>query len=129
MILMSSVGGGVAAFPYFSLSDGMSKSAVSFLGRQLSTENVHTPIDVFVVCPGATETPMFTASTLAPMTPERREEFVAHQAKGRLIQPEDIAWVLYQLLQEESTVLHGCNLDASMGLGVRPGIMTEDLSH
>lgn len=129
LLLMSSVGGGVAAFPYFTLSDGMSKSAVSFLGRQLAAENVHTLLDVFVICPGATETPMFTASTLSKMTPEKRKEFEEHQSKKRLIQPEEIAWLAYQLLQKESTVLHGCNLDASMGLGVRPGIMTEDLSH
>lgn len=125
LILMSSVGGGLAAFPYFTLSDGMSKAAVSFLGRQLAAENTHTLIDVFVVCPGATETPMFTASTLSKLTPEERLAFDMAQSKRRLIQPEEIAYWLYQLLQEKSTVLHGCILDASMGLGTRPGIMTE----
>ena len=130
LILLSSVGGGLAAFPYFTLSDGMSKAAVSFLGKQLAAENTHTLIDVFVVCPGATETPMFTASTLSKMSPEDRKAFEAAQSKKRLIQPEEIAYWLYQLLQEESTVLHGCSLDASMGLGTRPGIQTEaGLSH
>jgi len=130
LIFVSSVGGGVAAFPYFSLSDGMSKAAVSFLGRQLSAENTHTLIDVFVICPGATETPMFTASTLVHLSPEQRKAFDANQAKKRLIQPEEISYWLEQLLQKESTVLHGCNIDASMGLGVRPGIQTEaNLSH
>lgn len=125
LIFISSVGGGIAAFPKFTLSDGMSKCAVSFLARQLAAENVHTMIDVFSICPGATETPMFTASTLSHMSPEARKAFEADQAKKRLIQPQDISYWLHQLLQEESTVLHGANIDASMGLGVRPGIQTE----
>lgn len=125
LIFISSVGGGIAAFPYFTLSDGMSKSAVSFLGRQLAAENVHTPIDVFVICPGATETPMFKASTLDPMTPEERRAFCEGQGKKRLIQPEEIAYWLETLLHDESTVLHGACIDATMGLGTRPGMMTE----
>lgn len=125
LVFLSSVGGGIAAFPGFTLSDGMSKAAVSFLGRQLAAENTHTLIDVFVVCPGATQTPMFTASTLSKLTPEERKAFEAAQSKQRLIQPEEVAYWLYQLLQQESTVMHGCVLDASMGLGSRPGIMTE----
>lgn len=130
LIFISSVGGGITAFPRFTLSDGMSKAAVSFLGRQLAAENTHTLIDVFVICPGATETPMFTASTLAQMSPEQRKAFDLAQSKKRLIQPEEISYWLYQLLKPESTVLHGANIDASMGLGVRPGIQTEaDLSH
>ncbi|MGL4858197.1 MAG: SDR family oxidoreductase [Enterobacteriaceae bacterium] len=125
LIFVSSVGGGVSAFPKFTLSDGMSKAAVSFLARQLAAENTHTPLDVFVICPGATETPMFTASTLAHMQKEERKHFEQSLPKKRLIQPEEISYWLHQLLQEESTVLHGCSIDASMGLGVRPGIMTE----
>lgn len=125
LIFMSSVGGGVAAFPYFTLSDGMSKCAVSFLARQLAAENTHTNIDVFSLCPGATETPMFTASTLSKLTPDQRKAFDEAQSKKRLIQPEEIAYWIEQLLHEESTVFHGANLDASMGLGTRPGIQTE----
>ena len=130
LIFVSSVGGGLAAFPRFTLSDGMSKSAVSFLARQLAAENTHTLIDVFSICPGATETPMFTASTLAQLNPEERKAFDEAQSKKRLIQPEEISYWLYQLLQDESTALHGANIDASMGLAVRPGIQTESaMSH
>lgn len=129
LVFLSSVGGGISAFPKFTLSDGMSKCAVAFLARQLAAENTHTPIDVFSICPGATETPMFTASTLAHLSPEERKAFDEHQSKKRLIQPEEIAFWIYQLLQDESTVLHGTNIDASMGLGVRPGIMTESGDH
>lgn len=125
LIFLSSVGGGITAFPRFTLSDGMSKCAVSFLARQLAAENTHTLIDVFSICPGATETPMFTASTLEGMSPAERKAFDEAQSKKRLIQPEEISYWLHQLLQPESTVLHGANIDASMGLGVRPGIQTE----
>lgn len=125
LILMSSVGGGIAAFPYFTLSDGMSKAAVSFLGKQLAAENTHTPIDVFVICPGATETPMFKASTLDPLSPEELAKFKEKQAKKRLIQPNEVSYWIEKLLHEESTVLHGASIDATMGLGTRPGILTE----
>lgn len=125
LIFISSVGGGIAAFPKFTLSDGMSKAAVAFLAKQLAAENTHTPIDVFCICPGAIETPMFYSSTLKNMSPDERAAFDAAQAKKRLIQPQEIAFWLSMLLKEESTVLHGANIDATMGLGSRPGIQTE----
>ena len=56
IINVSSVGGGITVFPDFRLSDGMSKSAIAFLTRQLAAETVHLNIDVFAVCPGATNT-------------------------------------------------------------------------
>lgn len=129
LIFLSSVGGGITAFPKFSLSDGMSKSAVAFLAKQVAAENTHTLIDVFSLCPGATETPMFTASTLEYMTEQERKEFENSLSKKRLIEPKDIAYWILQLLADESTVLHGSNIDASMGLGIRPGIMTEQDLH
>lgn len=125
LIFVSSVGGGLAAFPKFTLSDGMSKSAVAFLAKQLAAENTHTFIDVFCICPGATETPMFYSSTLKDMSPETRTAFDLAQPKKRLIQPEEIAFWMGQLLKEESTVMHGACIDATMGLAVRPGIQTE----
>lgn len=125
LIFMSSVGGGIACFPKFTLSDGMSKSAVAYLAKQVAAENTHTLVDVFCVSPGAIETPMFYSSTLKSMSPEERVAFDQAQAKKRLIQPEEIANLLSFLLREDSTVLHGGNIDATMGLGVRPGIQTE----
>lgn len=125
LIFVSSVGGGLAAFPKFTLSDGMSKAAVAFLAKQLSAENARTLVDVFCICPGATETPMFTASTLSKMGPDERRAFDEAQAKKRLIQPEEIAYWMCQLLKDESTVLHGACIDATMGLASRPGIQTE----
>lgn len=125
LVFLSSVGGGIACFPKFTLSDGMSKCAVAYLAKQVAAEHVHTLIDVFCVSPGAIETPMFYSSTLKGMSPEERTAFDAAQAKKRLIQPQEIAELLCWLLRDESTVLHGGNIDAIMGLGVRPGIQTE----
>ena len=125
LIFISSVGGGIACFPKFTLSDGMSKCAVAYLAKQLAAENTHTLIDVFCISPGAIETPMFYSSTLKNMSPEERKAFDAAQAKKRLIQPSEIAFWLGELLRDESTLFHGANIDATMGLGTRPGIQTE----
>lgn len=128
LVSISSVGGGMAAFPYFRLADGMSKAAVAFMTRQIAAEHVHTPLDVFAICPGATNTGMFQASTLNAMSEAEREAFVARLPKQRLIEPQEIAELIAFLLTPHSRVLHGAVLDASMGLGGRPGLMTE-ISH
>ena len=125
IINISSVGGGVSAFPGFRLSDGMSKAAVAFLTRQLAAELTDSLIDVFAVCPGATNTAMFQASTLDPMSPSDRAAFVAALPKRRLIEPIDIANIVTFLASRYSAPLHGAVIDASMGLGVRPGLITE----
>lgn len=125
IVNLSSVGGGIAAFPGFSLADGMSKSAVAHLTRQLAAELVHQPVDVFAICPGATDTEMFRQSTLNRMPPDDRARFIAGLPKGRLIQPAEIATLAAFLCSPLSTVLHGAVIDASMGLGVRPGLISE----
>ncbi|NJM30690.1 MAG: SDR family oxidoreductase, partial [Rhizobiales bacterium] len=125
LINLSSVGGGVAVFPGFRLADGMSKAAAAFMTRQLAAESVHLPLDVFAVCPGATNTPMFQASTLNMMSAAERARFLKTLPKGRLIEPAEIAEIIAFLASDHSTVLHGAVIDASMGLGVRPGLMTE----
>lgn len=125
IINIASVGGGIAAFAGFRLSDGMSKAAVAHLTRQLAAEQVAPGVDVFALCPGATNTAMFRASTLDPMTPNDRARFIGALPKGRLIEPAEIAALVGFLASPASTVLHGAVIDASMGLGVRPGLMTE----
>lgn len=125
IINFSSVGGGIQTFPGFRLSDGMSKAAVAFLTRQLAAELTNTRVDVFAICPGATNTPMFQASTLSTMTPEEQAVFTNALPKGRLIAPEEIANIIVFLASAYSTPLHGAVIDASMGLGVRPGLITE----
>ena len=125
LINISSVGGGIANFPGFRLSDGMSKAAVAFLTRQLAAETVHSCVDVFAVCPGATNTAMFEASTLSKFTVKEQKRFLLNLPKKRLIEPEEVAVVVHFLSCSLSTVLHGSIIDASMGLGVRPGLMSE----
>jgi NAD(P)-dependent dehydrogenase (short-subunit alcohol dehydrogenase family) len=129
IINISSVGGGITAFPGFRLSDGMSKAAVAFLTRQLAAEHVHSMVDIFAVCPGATNTPMFQASTLNKMSLEERDAFINKLPKNRLVEPEDIAAIVHFLASDLSTPLHGAIIDASMGLGVRPGLITESADH
>jgi NAD(P)-dependent dehydrogenase (short-subunit alcohol dehydrogenase family) len=125
LINLSSVGGGIAAFPGFCLSDGMSKAAIAHLTRQLAAECVHGTVDVFAVCPGATDTPMFEASTLASLSPSGRAAFLDRLPKRRLIGPDEVARLILFLASDVSTLLHGAVIDASMGLGVRPGLLTD----
>jgi NAD(P)-dependent dehydrogenase (short-subunit alcohol dehydrogenase family) len=125
LISIASVGGGITQFPGFRLSDGMSKAAVAMMTRQLAAEQVHSTTDVFALCPGATNTAMFQASTLNKMTAEDRRAFVARLPKGRLIEPAEIADLVLFLASRLSTPMHGAVIDASMGLGVRPGLLTE----
>ena len=123
IINISSVGGGIFHYPGFLLADGMSKAALTFMTRQLAAEHAHTNIDIFAVCPGATNTDMFQSSTLNKLTDEQREAFVADLPKKRLIHPDEIALICEYLAQEHSTVMHGAVIDASLGLGVSPGMI------
>ena len=60
-----------------------------------------------------------------PLYRRRAQGFVARLPKQRLIEPQEIAKLIAFLLTPHSRVLHGAVLDASMGLGGRPGLMTE----
>ena len=127
IVFVSSVGGGTAAFHQYSKADLMSNAAVSYLAKHLAAELVHSPVDVFCVAPGATQTPMFEQSTLAPLAPGERARFLGAFPKRRLIQPGEVADLMYWLGTDPAAqVLHGATLDASMGLGVRPGLQTEN---
>ena len=103
----------------------MSKAAVSFLTKQLAAEHVYTNVDVFAIAPGATNTGMFQASTLSAMSEVEKKDFISKLPKSRLIEPEEIAELVIFLAAEGSTYLHGAIIDASMGLGSRPGILSE----
>lgn len=127
LIVVASVGG-MQVFPSMRMSDNMSKSAVVYMARQLAAELVHSHIDVFAVCPGATETDMFRRSTLDKLSEPERERLIAGLAKQRLIAPAEIANVIVFLASEHSRVLHGAVLDASLGLGVRPGLLTDRIA-
>jgi NAD(P)-dependent dehydrogenase (short-subunit alcohol dehydrogenase family) len=121
IILVSSVGGGVSVFRGFHPADGMSKAALAYLGRHLQMENDDRPIDVFVICPGATETPMLEASALARLAADDRAAFIESLPGGRLIDPAEIAALAAWLCSEPARVLRGAVLDSSLGLGAHPG--------
>ena len=123
IILLSSVGGGVTQFPGFNYADGMSKAAIAFLGRTLGADLAQTGVDVFTICPGATNTPMFQASTLNHLNAEEQKKVIASLPKFRLIDPREIAELGYFLTTDAGKLLHGAVLDASMGLGVNPGLL------
>ena len=53
------------------------------------------------------------------------KNFKSTLPKQRLIEPVEIAQIILFLASDYSTPLHGAILDASMGLGVRPGLMSE----
>ena len=121
IIFVSSVGGGVTHFPKFHIADGMSKAALAYLGRHLQAQLNHKPVDVFTICPGATETPMFEASTLEHLDKDARKKLIESLPGGRLIDPNEIARLAVWLCTDEARVLRGSVLDASLGLGVNPG--------
>ncbi|KAK1864634.1 hypothetical protein I4F81_007178 [Pyropia yezoensis] len=101
-------------------------AALTYLSKHLAAAHAHTGVDVVCVAPGATETAMFAASTLGPMGAAARAAFVGGMPKGRLIQPRDVAdAVVWVATTPAGRLFHGAVLDASMGLGVRPGLQTE----
>jgi NAD(P)-dependent dehydrogenase (short-subunit alcohol dehydrogenase family) len=102
----------------------MSKAALAYLTRHLAAELVHQPIGVFAICPGVVETTMLQESTLDQLPAPRRRELVARLPQGRLIQPREIAELVWWLATDAAQVLHGSVIDASMGLGVHPGLLT-----
>ncbi|TDB91207.1 SDR family oxidoreductase [Actinomadura sp. KC216] len=124
IVMVSSVGGGITAFPTFREADEMSKAAVAFMTRQLAAQLTHSPVDVYCVCPGATDTPMFHASTLNNLSPSARHRLINHLPAGRLIDPSEIAHMIRWLASPQGEVLHGAVIDASLGLGAHPGLLT-----
>lgn len=124
IINISSVGGGITQFPNFTTADGMSKAAVAFMTRQLAAELTHHPVDVFAVCPGAVETPMLGASTLDHLDEQSRQRLIKQLPAGRLIQSEEVARIIRFLCTPEAEIMRGAVIDASLGLGSNPGLLS-----
>jgi NAD(P)-dependent dehydrogenase (short-subunit alcohol dehydrogenase family) len=110
LVSISSVGGGVATFPFFRLADGMSKAAVAFMTRQIAAEHVHTPLDVFAICPGATNTRM-----MAGISPDYAKQMVASIPLGRMGEPQEVANTALFLASEEGSYFTGQTLAANGG--------------
>lgn len=125
IINISSVGGGITVFPGFTPADEMSKCAVGFLSRQIVADHPFEAIDAFSVCPGAVNTRMFQESTLNHLSAEEREAFISHLPLRRLIEPEEIAALILFLCTPAGSVCRGAVIDASLGLGARPGLVSE----
>jgi NAD(P)-dependent dehydrogenase (short-subunit alcohol dehydrogenase family) len=125
IINLSSVGGGVTVFPKFTASDEMSKCAVGFLSRQVVADHPYEHIDAFSVCPGAVNTRMFRESSLDHLSPADREAFISHLPQRRLIEPEEVAALILFLCTPAGSICRGAVIDASLGLGVRPGLVSE----
>ena len=125
IINISSVGGGVTVFPKFKASDGMSKCAVAFLSKQIVADYPYNNIDSFSICPGAVNTLMFKESTLDSLSREERESFISKLPGGRLIEPQEVADIILFLCSPAARICRGAIIDASLGLGVRPGLVSE----
>ena len=126
IVNISSVGGGISVFPKFTASDEMSKCAIGFLSKQIVADHPHQNIDAFSICPGAVNTRMFQESTLNHLSPEEKAAFISKLPLGRLIEPEEIASLALFLCTAAGTVCRGAIIDASLGLGVRPGLISEN---
>ena len=124
IVFMGSVGGSFGVFPEYRASDLMSKAAVTYLSKHLAAENIKSHIDVICLSPGATLTDMFRQSTLETCVDP--SIFTSQMPKKRLINPDEVADAAYSLSTEKwGRIFHGAVLDASLGLGVRPGLQTE----
>lgn len=102
--------------------DGSENDVTSTVGR---TE-IDAAVDFVCLSPGATLTDMFKASTLDKMSEMEREKFVRALPQGRLIQPEEVGEAVYWMCSSlAASMFHGAVVDASAGLAVRPGALTE----
>ncbi|QFZ17893.1 SDR family NAD(P)-dependent oxidoreductase [Saccharothrix syringae] len=125
VVNVASVGGGVSVFPGFHVADGMSKAALAYLTRHLAAELAHERVRVVAVCPGAVDTTMFRASTLSHLDDDARASLVGGLPGGRLIEAEEVAELVHWLTLPGAALLHGAVIDASMGLGVHPGLVAK----
>lgn len=119
----------MGAFPGLHVADGMSKAAIAYLTRHLAADLVHQPVGIFAVCPGAVASTMLEASMPDGRTGGQRRAWEARLPRHRLIQPAEIADLVWWLATASAAVLHGAVLDASMGLGAHPGLRTAPGAH
>lgn len=84
-------------------------------------------VDFLCLCPGATLTDMFRASTLDKLNgPGQLESFISALPQGRLILPQEVGETIQWLCTSPAaSMFHGAVIDASAGLAVRPGVLTE----
>jgi hypothetical protein len=66
---------------------------------------------------------MFAASTLNDLNEADERNLISSLPKSRLIEPTEIAELGFFLASDSGKILHGAVIDASMGLGVNPGLL------
>lgn len=140
VLFVGSVGGGSqSVFPGFRAADAMSKAAVAYACKYFAAQSRPqlngasrgggSGVDFVCLCPGATLTDMFRRSTLDKMEakgPGELERFLKALPQGRLMLPEEVGEAVYWLCSSPAaTMFHGAVIDASAGLAVRPGVLTE----
>lgn len=145
VLFIGSVGGASqSVFPAFRAADAMSKAALAYACKHFAArrrrqmpqavsssatagaDEIEGAVDFVCLCPGATLTDMFKASTLDKMSQAERERFVRALPQGRLIQPEEVGEAVYWMCScPAASIFHGAVVDASAGLAVRPGALTE----
>jgi len=124
ILFIGSVGGSTSVFPEYRSADLMSKAAVTYLSKHIAAERIHSNLDVLCLAPGATNTEMFRKSTLEKCSDPT--SFMNQMPKQRLLDPEELAEATYVLCTSPfGRIFHGGVLDASLGLGTRPGLQTE----
>ncbi len=103
-----------------------SKYGLVGFSRHLAFELAGSGINVNVICPGATLTPLVKSKT----TEKFRKEIADQIPLGRWIKPEDIAEAVFFLASEQSSMITGAVLDIDGGqlLGLASDYKT-DLQH
>mmetsp|Transcript_9799 Transcript_9799/g.14746 ORF Transcript_9799/g.14746 Transcript_9799/m.14746 type:complete len:156 (+) Transcript_9799:240-707(+) len=127
VVFIGSVGGtSQSVLPGFRAADGMSKASIGYLTKLMAAEYPHAQTNFICLSPGAVDTEMFRTSMLNKMTEAERIEFIQKLPKGQLIEPNEIAGIISWLVNSCSKrILNGACIDASQGLSVRPGLLTE----
>lgn len=120
ILFISSVDGGITHFPGARFADGMSKAALTHFAKHLAAELVDEPIDIYAICPGATDTPMFAASTLTALSATEKQALFNTLPGKRLVDPNEIAELALFLCSKSGSLLRGTVIDASLGLGNNP---------
>lgn len=118
VIFMSSVGGGIRSFLGERPADAMSKAAISHYAKSLALKYSGGGLDVFTICPGATDTNMFRSSSLNHLTQQERSNLIRNLPNQNLIHPNHLADIVDFLCSNAGSVMRGSVIDASMGLAM-----------